>query len=124
SDPGGDPHELFERTVPPINSTPPRRKTSRRLAGSDIFSAISPSSLGSSVIPFTHIFGCVSTERERRESGRICGWPQRETRPAVVVCADDISADRKSTRLNSSHVSISYAVFCLKKKIQDKAITS
>src|SRR5699024_12134054 len=28
-----------------------------------------------------------------------------------------IKADRKSTRLNSSHVSISYAVFCLKKKI-------
>src|SRR6266704_6040726 len=29
---------------------------------------------------------------------------------------DVIKADRKSTRLNSSHVSISYAVFCLKKK--------
>src|SRR5699024_11236438 len=28
----------------------------------------------------------------------------------------DLSRDRKSTRLNSSHVSISYAVFCLKKK--------
>src|SRR5699024_12153440 len=28
-----------------------------------------------------------------------------------------IAIDRKSTRLNSSHVSISYAVFCLKKKI-------
>src|SRR5437868_8751091 len=28
-------------------------------------------------------------------------------------------ADRKSTRLNSSHVSISYAVFCLKKKNQN-----
>src|SRR5207249_10473269 len=28
--------------------------------------------------------------------------------------------DRKSTRLNSSHVSISYAVFCLKKKNQEK----
>src|SRR5699024_12605461 len=27
-----------------------------------------------------------------------------------------MSSDRKSTRLNSSHVSISYAVFCLKKK--------
>src|SRR5699024_11949615 len=27
-----------------------------------------------------------------------------------------VKADRKSTRLNSSHVSISYAVFCLKKK--------
>src|SRR5690625_7069595 len=29
------------------------------------------------------------------------------------------SADRKSTRLNSSHVAISYAVFCLKKKTED-----
>src|SRR5699024_11370843 len=33
-----------------------------------------------------------------------------------------ISADRKSTRLNSSHVSISYAVFCLKKKSTDISI--
>src|SRR5690625_6274003 len=32
---------------------------------------------------------------------------------AVVV----VGLDRKSTRLNSSHVAISYAVFCLKKKI-------
>src|SRR5699024_11950546 len=30
--------------------------------------------------------------------------------------------DRKSTRLNSSHVSISYAVFCLKKKIKREDI--
>src|SRR5690606_41898661 len=30
------------------------------------------------------------------------------------------AADRKSTRLNSSHVKISYAVFCLKKKIKKK----
>src|SRR5690349_24204069 len=29
-------------------------------------------------------------------------------------------SDRKSTRLNSSHVEISYAVFCLKKKIFDR----
>src|SRR5690625_6721628 len=29
-------------------------------------------------------------------------------------------ADRKSTRLNSSHVAISYAVFCLKKKKKEK----
>src|SRR5699024_12052125 len=32
----------------------------------------------------------------------------------------DKDPDRKSTRLNSSHVSISYAVFCLKKKKRDK----
>src|SRR5690625_6273901 len=30
------------------------------------------------------------------------------------------AADRKSTRLNSSHVAISYAVFCLKKKKKEK----
>src|SRR5690242_21581828 len=29
---------------------------------------------------------------------------------------EELSGDRKSTRLNSSHMSISYAVFCLKKK--------
>src|SRR5690606_40902456 len=34
-------------------------------------------------------------------------------RPVAVQC---IPGDRKSTRLNSSHVKISYAVFCLKKK--------
>src|SRR5699024_11460380 len=37
------------------------------------------------------------------------------------ICVDTYKyflADRKSTRLNSSHVSISYAVFCLKKKIK------
>src|SRR5256885_5327140 len=32
--------------------------------------------------------------------------------------------DRKSTRLNSSHLVISYAVFCLKKKKQEEARTS
>src|SRR4051812_49647897 len=36
--------------------------------------------------------------------------------PAVVVAVWPGSGDRKSTRLNSSHMSISYAVFCLKKK--------
>src|SRR5438128_2872092 len=34
--------------------------------------------------------------------------------------SDDAAGDRKSTRLNSSHGSISYAVFCLKKKKKKK----
>src|SRR3712207_6964615 len=35
----------------------------------------------------------------------------------VLLTAEiDLSVDRKSTRLNSSHANISYAVFCLKKK--------
>src|SRR5204862_1370319 len=48
---------------------------------------------------------CVWRWRTSRENGRHDG-PAR--RPEVQ--------DRKSTRLNSSHVEISYAVFCLKKK--------
>src|SRR5438445_7482906 len=38
--------------------------------------------------------------------------------PAAVPVerVDDATGDRKSTRLNSSHANISYAVFCLKKK--------
>src|SRR5690348_17767735 len=36
--------------------------------------------------------------------------------PAQTIDGFNISIDRKSTRLNSSHPSISYAVFCLKKK--------
>src|SRR5690625_5504316 len=35
------------------------------------------------------------------------------------VCRRGLARDRKSTRLNSSHVATSYAVFCLKKKRQD-----
>src|SRR5262245_63177838 len=36
--------------------------------------------------------------------------------PAEMMCSDARLQDRKSTRLNSSHLGISYAVFCLKKK--------
>src|ERR1035438_874385 len=59
-----------------------------------------------------------------------CGFHQRDVswialsrgaartgnaRPAFAIHATAASADRKSTRLNSSHLGISYAVFCLKK---------
>src|SRR5699024_12573075 len=37
--------------------------------------------------------------------------------PASARFPPQVGQDRKSTRLNSSHVSISYAVFCLKKKM-------
>src|SRR2546426_5976533 len=36
--------------------------------------------------------------------------------PATTLTVDRSTIDRKSTRLNSSHLVISYAVFCLKKK--------
>src|SRR5207247_9022708 len=40
----------------------------------------------------------------------------RLARPIEQACGDERARDRKSTRLNSSHEWISYAVFCLKKK--------
>src|SRR2546430_11866702 len=50
-------------------------------------------------------------------SGKVAPIPIRE-RPLrdAQAALDDLRADRKSTRLNSSHSQISYAVFCLKKK--------
>src|SRR3712207_6869277 len=39
-----------------------------------------------------------------------------ELRVPVLLVDREIDPDRKSTRLNSSHANISYAVFCLKKK--------
>src|SRR5204862_6758850 len=42
-----------------------------------------------------------------------------EHRQPARVAEQLLGADRKSTRLNSSHVEISYAVFCLKKKKTD-----
>src|SRR5437763_10047006 len=43
-------------------------------------------------------------------------WPTQAQQPAIDVAPSP--GDRKSTRLNSSHRCISYAVFCLKKKNQ------
>src|SRR5690242_16284517 len=59
-----------------------------------------------------------------RKHVRVEGWTTLAAmlgclpREAAIVRRDDgtYEADRKSTRLNSSHMSISYAVFCLKKK--------
>src|SRR5947199_10696061 len=55
----------------------------------------------------------------RRQTGmarsrRIC----TASASSLVSRESDTSEDRKSTRLNSSHLGISYAVFCLKKKIR------
>src|SRR5690625_1784300 len=41
---------------------------------------------------------------------------------SIFMMADSGARDRKSTRLNSSHVAISYAVFCLKKKSDNRCV--
>src|SRR5690242_2090894 len=59
-----------------------------------------------------------SNEEVRNESGALASSPllprTSNLEPHVVMTTPQ--GDRKSTRLNSSHMSISYAVFCLKKK--------
>src|SRR3712207_7691762 len=42
------------------------------------------------------------------------------TAQGAAALGEGVAEDRKSTRLNSSHANISYAVFCLKKKITPK----
>src|SRR5690625_6275559 len=49
------------------------------------------------------------------------GIMQIAAHPSLDASREGFKADRKSTRLNSSHVAISYAVFCLKKKKSNRA---
>src|SRR5690349_23185049 len=73
----------------------------------------------STLFPYTTLFRSLLAEREVQVLGRRLGAPG--VRVVLVLEVDDEDVDRKSTRLNSSHVEISYAVFCLKKKIAQLA---
>src|SRR5437763_2736323 len=52
------------------------------------------------------------------------GYFSKLLKPLVEVSSGDFVTDRKSTRLNSSHRCISYAVFCLKKKKKENTYHS
>src|SRR3712207_7577133 len=53
------------------------------------------------------------------------GWAVEDTAVVTLVGRPvELLVDRKSTRLNSSHANISYAVFCLKKKTRQLASSS
>src|SRR5699024_11922329 len=61
-----------------------------------------------------------SHQASKVESGNTSGSTRR-TRDLYIGAREGPGRrDRKSTRLNSSHVSISYAVFCLKKKSENR----
>src|SRR5690606_40019890 len=57
----------------------------------------------------------VSSSADSATSRLMAPLMEPTARPTVELAVDS-PRDRKSTRLNSSHVKISYAVFCLKKK--------
>src|SRR2546430_10121973 len=85
----------------------------------------------STLFPYTTLF-----RSARHRDGQAARHPQPEPRAAAVQptgpqpVTDRGSvetaqpADRKSTRLNSSHSQISYAVFCLKKKKEHREIAA
>src|SRR5690349_22784121 len=74
----------------------------------------------STLFPYTTLF----RSGEESEDGIAAFEPGRDRRhlpPGILgQYRDELIEDRKSTRLNSSHVEISYAVFCLKKKKTNK----
>src|SRR3712207_8193126 len=86
----------------------------------------------STLFPYTTLFRSRPQETVRGGLAGAAGTGQGTAGPAAVVdagpvrprapgrklscCLPGVAEDRKSTRLNSSHANISYAVFCLKKK--------
>src|SRR3712207_7042245 len=82
----------------------------------------------STLFPYTTLFRSQEFElaaelrdRERKLRDRIESQEQElrdaQAEDEIYVTEEDVAqVDRKSTRLNSSHANISYAVFCLKKK--------
>src|SRR5690349_21966736 len=81
-----------------------------------VCTAIAWAILGSTIFSRTY-------SAESGLSGRVAstwGAPQAQAPPTITREWQEEKTDRKSTRLNSSHVEISYAVFCLKKKKNTK----
>src|SRR5690349_22217439 len=76
----------------------------------------------STLFPYTTLFR--SGEPGAEEAGRLDGdrVADRADLPPHARARVVAGRDRKSTRLNSSHVEISYAVFCLKKKKNKRKI--
>src|SRR3712207_8653370 len=81
----------------------------------------------STLFPYTTLFRSVCGGRSFRCLHRVEPHPEDRSRrpclrldarasPSETYAPESRSKDRKSTRLNSSHANISYAVFCLKKK--------
>src|SRR2546426_9290111 len=71
----------------------------------------------STLFPYTTLFRSRHEEASEEGQGPQASAPRHAGARAV-------HRDRKSTRLNSSHLVISYAVFCLKKKKKTKSVTT
>src|SRR5260221_14448219 len=72
----------------------------------------------STLFPYTTLFRSCARNGSARH--RVVDDAIRSDQQVQVLEVADRTEDRKSTRLNSSHTVISYAVFCLKKKKEIK----
>src|SRR5437667_4220706 len=75
----------------------------------------------STLFPYTTLFRSISVEQRGsghswRDSVALHVCASHRPRHCCAQLGRPSLQDRKSTRLNSSHITISYAVFCLKKK--------
>src|SRR5690625_5465498 len=105
-----------------VSSGPPcsAASTSRQSRGSKVSETWRGRGSGATVMP-TRIVGATASATGSRalapgEAGDSGGGIAAQPPVGEHVHALLADPDRKSTRLNSSHVAISYAVFCLKKK--------
>src|SRR3712207_9474060 len=81
----------------------------------------------STLFPYTTLFrsfkdmievACGADAVTVHESKEFTERMKNDNKYMTTSCCSSFVEDRKSTRLNSSHANISYAVFCLKKKIK------
>src|SRR3712207_7248655 len=70
----------------------------------------------STLFPYTTLFRSDALIAHLGESVIVLTHHEHERQFMLALELADQTTDRKSTRLNSSHANISYAVFCLKKK--------
>src|SRR5947209_10971877 len=81
----------------------------------------------STLFPYTTLFRSSFRRKRRARALRVDASAERLAADAENAANRSAKyrrrrKDRKSTRLNSSHANISYAVFCLKKKNKDKPL--
>src|SRR3712207_7349346 len=86
----------------------------------------------STLFPYTTLFRSGRARPRGRDPGRVPGGRRargsasavagRTATPALRRADGAAEGDRKGTRLNSSHANISYAVFCLEKKLNENIL--
>src|SRR5207253_11497540 len=107
-------------------STPlPTAATRARATVFIIFFIMIPPPPRSTLFPYTTLFRSrTPLDAKKGTSDLITKDAQKAIDAGLKYLAKQQAEDRKSTRLNSSHVAISYAVFCLKKKKKADADTT